>query len=102
MGGLFSGAGFGLRLSGFGEAMFILQWVHDSRYPWRAVASRQLPVVSKTLTTEGTGEHRASIVFESLSLSFCELREHLLGIDGDENSSAAGQHFVLVVEDLGD
>ncbi len=60
----------------------------------------------RTLTTlrlrsgqaPGTVEHRVKLV----RLAFHELGEHFFGVDGDEDTAAAGQDFVFVVEDFGD
>ena len=47
-----------------------------------------------------TKSGRAMTLCSFESLSFYELGEHFLGIDGDEQPLAAGKHFVFLIEDL--
>ncbi len=89
-GGLFSGCG--LRLSGFGEALFILQRVRDSRYPRLSAISHQQEAGLRPVDSRG----RLS-PHELMGLSFYVLGEHFCGVDGYEGSAAAGQDFILFV-----
>jgi len=91
-----------LRASGSGcrapaKLGFILQLARDSRYPGGQlpVASCQLPV--KPSTTEGTGSHRVDLI----RLAFYMFGEHFFGVDGYEDSLAAGQDFAVLVQDFG-
>jgi hypothetical protein len=51
----------------------------------------------KAFTTEDTEEHRVNLVRSA----FCVLLEHLFGVDGDEDAAAAGQDFVVFIQDFG-
>jgi hypothetical protein len=86
--------GLRLRLSGFGEAGFILQIVHNSRYP---LGSGCEIAAAKAFNSEVTEDHGVNLI----RLAFYVFGEHFFGVDGYEDSLAAGQDFTVFVEDFG-
>ena len=99
MRGLFS-AGFGLWLSGSGQAVVILQRVRNLRYPWRVQAKDQRQK-RRTGVSDPHGLSRFHGHLFPHGLSFFVFGEHFCGVNGYEGSAAAGQDFTFFIQDFG-
>ena len=62
--------------------------------------ARRLRNPGRRLTTKDTKLHDRKAT-KVILLALDEFREHFFGVDGDEDSLASGQDFILLIENFG-